>query len=70
MTGSLSATPGLLQYQEALTELKDCTDPKLHYARGHSEPDMQNPGLGSLKANPSLYNNRGLENPETLAPVM
>ena len=48
MTGSLSSPPGLPQYQEALTELKDCTDPKLHYARGDSEPDMQNP-CGRLK---------------------
>jgi len=50
MTGSPSAPPGLPQYQEArsLSELKDCTDPKLHYACGHSEPDMQNP-WGRLK---------------------
>ena len=48
MTGSLSAPPRLPRYQEALTELKDCTDPKLHYARSHSEPDMQNP-WGRLK---------------------
>ena len=38
----------LASIQEALTEIKDRTDPKLHYTRGHSEPDMQNP-WGCLK---------------------
>ena len=64
MTGSLSALPGLPQYQ-AKSQLKYCTDHKPHCAHGHSEPDMQNP-WGRLER--TFYNDLVLENSETRAP--